>query len=160
MVRNHPSVISFDVLRSIDTRFSVLTMTYTKYINIGVCCFIPGKVIDEVLDVLGTISNANAGNSLAERPLHGYEVLDDLRGKLRKICNVATDHFKNEIEPSLLLTKAHLDSTNTSVPALDSFFQTKSKTQSIQRLAKRVNPYQINYVRMQRELEKVMRKVK
>ena len=43
-------------------------MTFMKYVDLDLCCFIPGKVIDEIFTVLRTIQ--------AERnPPRAYEVL-------------------------------------------------------------------------------------
>ena len=41
-----------DILSGIETRLSLLSMTYTKYIETGAACFIPGKVLDEVVRIL------------------------------------------------------------------------------------------------------------
>lgn len=43
--RNHPLARHVDILSAIETRLSLLSMTYSKYIDLGLCCFIPGKVI-------------------------------------------------------------------------------------------------------------------
>lgn len=42
--RNHPLGKHSDILACIETRMSMLSMTYTKYIEVNLCCFIPGKV--------------------------------------------------------------------------------------------------------------------
>lgn len=42
--RNHPLSKHSDILTCIETRMSMLSMTYTKYIEVNLCCFIPGKV--------------------------------------------------------------------------------------------------------------------
>lgn len=43
-LRNHPLAKHSDILTCIETRISMLSMTYTKYIEVNLCCFIPGKV--------------------------------------------------------------------------------------------------------------------
>jgi len=43
--RTHPLARHVDILGAIETRISLLSMTYSKYIDQGLCCFIPGKVI-------------------------------------------------------------------------------------------------------------------
>ena len=43
--RVHPLARHVDVLMAIETRISMLSMTYGKYIDSGLCCFIPGKVL-------------------------------------------------------------------------------------------------------------------
>lgn len=42
--RNHVLARHIDILSAIETRLSLLNMTYSKYIDMGLCCFIPGKV--------------------------------------------------------------------------------------------------------------------
>ena len=42
--RNHPLARHVDILSAVETRLSLLSMTYSKYIDLGLCCFIPGKV--------------------------------------------------------------------------------------------------------------------
>jgi F-box protein 28 len=47
-------------------------MTFMKYVDLDLCCFIPGKVIDEIFTVLRTIQ--------AERnPPRAYEVLQVMK---------------------------------------------------------------------------------
>lgn len=45
--RNHPLARHCDVLAAIETRISMLSMTFIKYVNMHQCCFIPGKVINK-----------------------------------------------------------------------------------------------------------------
>lgn len=42
--RVHPLARYCDVLSAIETRISMLNMTFMKYIDSSMCCFIPGKV--------------------------------------------------------------------------------------------------------------------
>jgi hypothetical protein len=42
--RSHPLARHCDILTAIETRLSILAMTFTKYIDAGLSCFIPGKV--------------------------------------------------------------------------------------------------------------------
>ena len=67
--RNHPLIRHCDVLTAIETRISLLQMTFMKYVDAEACCFIPGKVIDELFEVLRKISATDA-----EIP-RSYEVL-------------------------------------------------------------------------------------
>lgn len=43
--RNHQLARHVDILSAIETRLSLLGMSYTKYMETGLCCFIPGKVL-------------------------------------------------------------------------------------------------------------------
>lgn len=79
-----------DILTCIETRISMLSMTYTKYIDLNLCCFIPGKIIDEVMNVLKLVSSSN-------KPLRAHEVLQELRD----ISSMAIDHFDEKIAPIL-----------------------------------------------------------
>lgn len=47
--RMHPLARYCDILSAIETRISMLNMTFMKYIDNGLCCFIPGKVITILL---------------------------------------------------------------------------------------------------------------
>ena len=51
----HPLARHCDILTAIETRISLLGMTFMKYVDLDLCCFIPGKVIDEIFTVLRTI---------------------------------------------------------------------------------------------------------
>uniref|UniRef100_A0A182NJZ3 F-box domain-containing protein n=1 Tax=Anopheles dirus TaxID=7168 RepID=A0A182NJZ3_9DIPT len=84
--RNHPLAKHSDILTCIETRISMLSMTYSKFIEKELCCFIPGKVIDEVLTILGLIENTS-------RPLRAHEVLQELRD----ISSMAIEHFDENI---------------------------------------------------------------
>ncbi|CAB3254654.1 unnamed protein product [Arctia plantaginis] len=78
-----------DILTSIETRISMLNMTYSKYIDNGLCCFIPGKVIDEIRRVLYIVETATT-------PPRAHEVLQELRD----ISSMAIEHFDDKISPA------------------------------------------------------------
>lgn len=42
--KNHPLSRQCDILVAVETRLSMLSMTFSKYIEANQCCFIPGKV--------------------------------------------------------------------------------------------------------------------
>lgn len=42
--RAHPLARHCDILQAVETRISMLNMTYNKYIENNLLCFIPGKV--------------------------------------------------------------------------------------------------------------------
>lgn len=46
--RNHKLARHCDVLSAIETRLSLLSMTYMKYVEMDVCCFMPGKVSENL----------------------------------------------------------------------------------------------------------------
>ncbi|KAH9636346.1 hypothetical protein HF086_002580 [Spodoptera exigua] len=78
-----------DILTSIETRISMLNMTYSKFIDNGLCCFIPGKVIDEIRRVLTIVETSTT-------PPRAHEVLQELRD----ISSMAIEHFDDKISPA------------------------------------------------------------
>ncbi|XP_047037759.1 F-box only protein 28 [Helicoverpa zea] len=78
-----------DILTSIETRISMLNMTYSKFIDNGLCCFIPGKVIDEIRRVLALVETSTT-------PPRAHEVLQELRD----ISSMAIEHFDDKISPA------------------------------------------------------------
>lgn len=88
--RSHPLARHCEILTAIETRLSILAMTFTKYIDAGLCCFIPGKVIDEIFRVLRSLRDS-------ETPPRAHEVLQELRD----ISSMAMEHFDEKIVPLL-----------------------------------------------------------
>ena len=90
--RNHKLSRHCDILTAIETRISLLSMTFLKYVDLNLCCFIPGKVIDELFEVLRKISATDA-----EIP-RSYEVLQAglLRNGALGFCFIL--HFKLHLE--------------------------------------------------------------
>ncbi|CAH2098610.1 unnamed protein product [Euphydryas editha] len=87
--RYHPLARHCDILTSIETRISMLNMTYSKFIDNGICCFIPGKVIDEIIRVLYIVETSKT-------PPRAHEVLQELRD----ISSMAIEHFDDKISPA------------------------------------------------------------
>ncbi|XP_074649055.1 F-box only protein 28-like [Tubulanus polymorphus] len=88
--RNHPLSRHVDILTALETRLSLLGMTYVKYIDMGVCCFIPGKVLDEILKILDIVQTT-------ENLPRAHEILQELRD----ISSMAMEHFEEKIRPRL-----------------------------------------------------------
>ena len=86
--RNHRLSRHCDILTAIETRISLLSMTFIKFIEVNLCCFIPGKVIDEILSVLRIIGTD-------ENPPRAYEILQELRD----ISSMAMEYFDDKIVP-------------------------------------------------------------
>ncbi|KAJ8679269.1 hypothetical protein QAD02_015056 [Eretmocerus hayati] len=86
--RSHPLARHCDILTAIETRISMLSMTFIKYVDLGLCCFIPGKVIDEILRVLHLIR-------VSKTPPRTPEILQELRD----ISSMAMEHFDEKILP-------------------------------------------------------------
>ncbi|ALC42919.1 pall [Drosophila busckii] len=84
--RNHILARHSDILTSIETRISMLTMTYSKFIDLSICCFIPGRVLDEINSILKLLVSTT-------KPLRPHEVLQELRD----ISSMAIEHFDEKI---------------------------------------------------------------
>jgi len=92
--RGHKLARHCDILTAIETRISLLGMTFLKYVDMDLCCFIPGKVIDEIFSVLRCIQED-------ENPPRAYEILQELRD----LSSMAMEYFDEKIAPIL---SAHL----------------------------------------------------
>ncbi|XP_076022198.1 F-box only protein 28 isoform X1 [Genypterus blacodes] len=88
--RNHSLARHADILAAVETRLSLLNMTFMKYVDSILCCFIPGKVIDEIYRVLRYVNSTRA-------PQRAHEVLQELRD----ISSMAMEYFDEKIVPIL-----------------------------------------------------------
>ncbi|KAF2895220.1 hypothetical protein ILUMI_10952 [Ignelater luminosus] len=88
--RAHPLARHCDILSAVETRLSMLSMTYMKYMGSNVCCFIPGKVLDEIDRILTLVENVDP-------PPRTHELLQELRD----ISSMALEHFDEVILPRL-----------------------------------------------------------
>ncbi|XP_053315625.1 F-box only protein 28 [Spea bombifrons] len=88
--RNHSLARHVDILAAVETRLSLLNMTFMKYVDSKLCCFIPGKVIDEMFRVLRYINSTRS-------PQRAHEVLQELRD----ISSMAMEYFDEKIVPLL-----------------------------------------------------------
>ncbi|XP_022194675.1 uncharacterized protein LOC111052337 isoform X1 [Nilaparvata lugens] len=86
----HPLARQCDILVAIETRLSMLSMTFLKYIECKQCCFIPGKVIDELLRVIKYVNKSI-------HPPRPHDLLQELRD----ITSMAMEHFEERIVPIL-----------------------------------------------------------
>jgi len=95
--RSHPLARHCDILSGIETRLSLLSMTYTKYMDTGSASFIPGKVLDEVCRILHLVQNS------AKQTLQGQTSTlpraHELLQELRDISSMAMEHFDEKIVP-------------------------------------------------------------
>ncbi|CAG2208560.1 F-box only protein 28-like [Mytilus galloprovincialis] len=94
--RNHPLARHVDILSAIETRLSLLSMTYMRYIDTGLCCFIPGKVLDELLKILKALQRTTK-QPTTDQPPRAHEFLQELRD----ISSMAMEHFEEKIAPTL-----------------------------------------------------------
>ncbi|KAF8794469.1 F-box only protein 28-like [Argiope bruennichi] len=87
--RKHPLARHCDILTAVETRLSLLGMTFMKFIEMNLCCFIPGKVLDEIYKVLRYVTNEQS-------PVRAHEVLQELRD----LSSMAMEHFDEKISPA------------------------------------------------------------
>ncbi|XP_054942321.1 F-box only protein 28-like [Physeter macrocephalus] len=88
--RNRSLAPHADIIAAVETRLSLLNMTFMKYVDSNLCCFIPGKVIDEIYHVLRYVHSTRA-------PQRAHEVLQELRDT----SSMATEYFDEKIIPFL-----------------------------------------------------------
>ncbi|XP_043914675.1 F-box only protein 28 isoform X2 [Protopterus annectens] len=88
--RNHALARHADILAAVETRISLLNMTFMRYVEFSLCCFIPGKVIDEIYRVLRYVKSA-------QFPQQAPDVVQELRD----ISSMAMEYFDEKIAPFL-----------------------------------------------------------
>lgn len=106
--RNHPLSHHVEILSSMEIRISILSMTYGKYMDLNLCCFIPGKVIDELFHILNVILTT-------EGPLTPNNLLQELRD----ISSMAIEHFDERVA---ITFKKYCENANGFCPFNDSMY--------------------------------------
>ncbi|XP_050514270.1 F-box only protein 28 [Diabrotica virgifera virgifera] len=86
--RAHPLSRHSDILQAVETRISMLNMTYHKFIGNNLLCFIPGKVLDEMKTVLDLVESD-------QTPPRTHQLLQELRD----LSSMAMEHFDEHILP-------------------------------------------------------------
>lgn len=146
-------------------------MTYNKYIDACLCCFIPGKVIDEVNRILNIISRTDLNNAdelsrYREHPLRTHEILQELRD----ISSMAIDHFEEKIASELKKAYCSLPSRTDFSGALvtySSFVKNYQSTSTsvaspsppAQPNIRSFDPDKADYIKLERKFKIAMRKV-
>ncbi|KIH66631.1 F-box domain protein, partial [Ancylostoma duodenale] len=77
MRRSHRLSRLNDAYAGLDTRFSIMTMTYRKFIDMKASCFIPGKVLDEFFRIIDILKKSHDRGGTLTIDIH--ELLKDLR---------------------------------------------------------------------------------
>uniref|UniRef100_A0A1I8GFW9 F-box domain-containing protein n=1 Tax=Macrostomum lignano TaxID=282301 RepID=A0A1I8GFW9_9PLAT len=93
--KQHPFSRHSEILSAVDTRVSLLGMTYVKHMQFGRCCFIPGRVLDELFRILRTVR-------ATVEPPRAHELLHELRD----LSSMAMEHFEEQIEPLVKIDAA------------------------------------------------------
>ncbi|XP_056641053.1 F-box only protein 28 [Diorhabda sublineata] len=88
--KSHPLSRHCDILQAVETRLSMLSMTYKKYIESNMLCFIPGKVLDEIKGLLKLVETN-------QNPPRTHQLLQELRD----LSSMAMEHFDEHILPRL-----------------------------------------------------------
>ncbi|ENN72196.1 hypothetical protein YQE_11156, partial [Dendroctonus ponderosae] len=86
--KTHPLARHNEILQGVETRLSMLNMTYLRYIEHQIMCFIPGKVLDEIKCILNVVETSQS----PPRPLQ-------LLQELRDLSSMAIEHFDEHILP-------------------------------------------------------------
>ena len=73
-----------------ETRITILSITFYKFVDEQLCCFFPGKVIDEIFTLLRNITKD-------ENTQWSFESLQELRD----ISIMAIEYFNEEILPTI-----------------------------------------------------------
>ena len=68
---NHQLYRHYNIIEDVDFKMSGLNFVFKKYMDSKLCCFFPGKVIDEIFSVLRTIKEE-------ENPPRSSEILQEL----------------------------------------------------------------------------------
>uniref|UniRef100_A0A1B6GK19 F-box domain-containing protein n=1 Tax=Cuerna arida TaxID=1464854 RepID=A0A1B6GK19_9HEMI len=101
--KHHPLARHSDILMSVETRLSMLSMTYMKYIDAHHCCFIPGKVLDEAFKALRVVNQSikNTPNTSSNANYLTLPRPHDFLQEYRDISSMAMEHFDDKILPSI-----------------------------------------------------------
>lgn len=85
-----------DALVCLEMRLNMLGLTFDEYIHLQMCCFIPGKIIDEVYSIHRKIRSMSAAN----KSFNAYDLMEELRD----LCSMAIGHFEETILPKMKKT--------------------------------------------------------
>ncbi|KAJ1359629.1 hypothetical protein KIN20_018403 [Parelaphostrongylus tenuis] len=125
MRRSHRLSGLNDAYAGLDTRFSIMMMTYRKFIDVKATCFIPGKVLDEFFRILDILKKSHdRGGGILTVDIH--ELLKDLRD----LSSMAMEHFEEHVQPSLRSTTSSPLSSSYFVPIHPLLHPSSAKTSS------------------------------
>lgn len=81
----HPLNRYSEVFSALETRYTLLSMTYKKYIDLRHCCFIPGKVLDVAFEIVRKMKGYLTQN--INPALDVVQILRDIRDYSRFFFN-------------------------------------------------------------------------
>ncbi|KAE8600393.1 hypothetical protein XENTR_v10013231 [Xenopus tropicalis] len=158
--RNHSLARHADILAAVETRLSLLNMTFMKYVDSNLCCFIPGKVIDEIYRVLRYVNSTRA-------PQRAHEVLQELRD----ISSMAMEYFDEKIVPILkkklpgsevsgrLIGSPPVPGPSTALSTMQLFSKQSPSRQEVTKLQQQVKANGAGMTVLRRELSELRTKV-
>ncbi|XP_040207323.1 F-box only protein 28 [Rana temporaria] len=158
--RNHSLARHADILAAVETRLSLLNMTFMKYVDSNLCCFIPGKVIDEIYSVLRYVNSTRS-------PQRAHEVLQELRD----ISSMAMEYFDEKIVPILkkklpgsevsgrLMGSPPVPGPSTTLSTIQLLSKQNPSRQEVTKLAQQVKSNGAGMTVLRRELSELRTKV-
>ncbi|KAG9484550.1 F-box only protein 28 [Eleutherodactylus coqui] len=158
--RNHSLARHADILAAVETRLSLLNMTFMKYVDSNLCCFIPGKVIDEIYNVLRYVNSTRS-------PQRAHEVLQELRD----ISSMAMEYFDEKIVPILkkklpgsevsgrLMGSPPVPGPSTTLSTMQLFSKQNPSRQEVTKLVQQVKTNGAGLTVLRRELSELRTKV-
>lgn len=88
--RSHHLACESDIIETLHMRLTLLQMSFGKHIERKHCCFFPGEILDEVLEILHYIK-------VTPKLDLPYKVTDEMFD----LSTMAMEYFKEKIEPNL-----------------------------------------------------------
>ncbi|KAK9411985.1 F-box only protein 28 [Crotalus adamanteus] len=158
--RNHSLARHADILAAVETRLSLLNMTFMKYVDSNLCCFIPGKVIDEIYRVLRYVNSTKA-------PQRAHEVLQELRD----ISSMAMEYFDEKIVPILkrklpgsdvsgrLMAAAPVPGPSAALTTMQLFSKQNPSRQEVTKLQQQIKTNGAGVTVLRREISELRTKV-
>ncbi|XP_044268874.1 protein MCM10 homolog [Tribolium madens] len=156
--RVHPLSRHCDILQAVETRISMLNMTYMKYIENNLLCFIPGKVLDEMINVLSFVESDCT-------PPRTHQLLQELRD----LSSMAMEHFDEHILPRVKEHKEQMEekrqafiasfsgSPSTLKPAQPFIVQ---QVNDLQKIKKQYKTYKHHIAYLNQNTQKLIQKMK
>jgi F-box protein 28 len=155
--RVHPLSRHCDILQAVETRISMLNMTYMKYIENNLLCFIPGKVLDEMINVLSFVESDCT-------PPRTHQLLQELRD----LSSMAMEHFDEHILPRVKEHKEQMDERRQAFIASFSGSPTNLKqtrpfivqqVNDLQKIKKQYKTYKHHIAYLNQNTQKLLQKV-
>ncbi|CAH1967818.1 unnamed protein product [Acanthoscelides obtectus] len=150
--RLHPMARHSDVLQAVETRISMLNMTYMKYIESNLLCFIPGKVLDEMKHVLSLVEKDHT-------PPRTHQLLQELRD----LSSMAMEHFDEHILPGIkeqLNRREVLNCTASTSSKVPRLFYNYSITSELHKVKKQSKTHKHHITFLTQSTQKLWEKLK